>query len=162
VTEEGFFGWATERDNGITLTSPTGHEMSLRVVWNKQTRYDVAYVCPTDDDNGNFVARTIAAAPMLLMAVKTASLVIRKPKCADSETFLNWANLASGVLIGNVPQKRWITLGSADAWTAEDGGMGDRRCVRIHTESSHELRAHECRSLAEFLVRASEWIDEAV
>lgn len=60
--------WKTSRDNGIDFGTQI-----CRIVWNDDTGTDVAYVVDrADDDNGNKVAKAIAAIPRLLVAVRAA------------------------------------------------------------------------------------------
>lgn len=60
----------TVRNNHISLGMPSFSPASMRLVWNDQLSRDVAYVPPSDDDNGNANACLIAAAPELLHAAK--------------------------------------------------------------------------------------------
>lgn len=57
--------WQTAPNNGMKVSFPWGSSETLRIVFD-QSGKDVAYVIPTNEDNGNANARLIAYAPSLL------------------------------------------------------------------------------------------------
>lgn len=59
--------WQASENNGITVCFPCGSSETLRIVFDESGK-DVAYVIPTENDNGNANARLIAYAPALLDA----------------------------------------------------------------------------------------------
>jgi hypothetical protein len=60
--------WRTFRDNHVSTFGG-----SARVVWCDEISTDVAYVVPTDDDNGNSNALFISLAPDILRCLLLAS-----------------------------------------------------------------------------------------
>ena len=64
--------WKTARDNEFRLTSDVYGPLSLRIVYGPSL--DVAYVPPTDGDNGNKYAAMISAVPEMLEALRALPL----------------------------------------------------------------------------------------
>jgi hypothetical protein len=60
--------WTTRRNNHVSTFGG-----SARVVWCDEISTDVAYVVPTDDDNGNSNALFISLAPDIFKCLLVAS-----------------------------------------------------------------------------------------
>jgi len=167
-TTDGTLGivWKTVKDNEITIDRPHGGVMSLRIVWDPVSGKDVAYICPTDGDDGNTNAALISVAPQMFQLLRIASKVVSKQakKDADSDVFTKvWVHICSIISGGELRPSEWKYMNDSavDAWTFDKGGArGDMRCVKIFTDSHHEMGARACRELAAFLMRSAVWIEE--
>lgn len=83
--------WETHRDNGVRLKGG-----SARIVWSSATATDVAYVVPTDGDNGNTNANLIAMAPDIMRCLLLASVLLRD--CDEAETVRKFVSKAKKLL----------------------------------------------------------------
>ena len=70
--------WRTFRDNHVSTFGG-----SARVVWCDEISTDVAYVVPTDDDNGNSNALLISLAPEIARCLMLASTCLDDSRRAD-------------------------------------------------------------------------------
>jgi len=68
TTDWRYTTWTTFRDNHVKTLGG-----SARVVWCTDPSIDVAYVVPTDDDNGNDNALLISLAPEIMKVLLLAS-----------------------------------------------------------------------------------------
>ena len=158
--------WRTYKDNSIIVGGPTGERLDLRIVWDEESHVDVAYVCPTDGENGNVNAELISLAPVMFQLGRHALYLIRKHglKCEDSSTLIRaWSVVCDRLACDWKSPIEWhsAVAESVDAWTFDRGGASeDKRCVRMYVDLSHELGAAACRKLAAFLLRAAYWIEQ--
>jgi hypothetical protein len=84
--------WKTHRDNGVLLRNGD----SARIVWSAKPATDVAYVVPTDGDNGNTNAMLIAMAPDIMRCLLLASTCLRD--CESSRTVKKFVAQAKELL----------------------------------------------------------------
>lgn len=77
--------WKTHRDNYVAVRGG-----SARIVWGVHPATDVAYVLPTDGDNGNTNAMLISLAPDIMRCLLLASTCLRDCEQADAvRAFVN-------------------------------------------------------------------------
>jgi hypothetical protein len=79
TTDWRYTSWETRRDNHVGTFGG-----SARIVWCTNPRTDVAYVVPTDDDNGNANALLISLAPDIMKCLMFASTCLNDSESAES------------------------------------------------------------------------------
>ena len=84
--------WKTHKDNHVALWNGD----SGRIVWSISPSTDVAYVVPTDGDNGNTNAMLIAMAPDIMRCLLLASTCLRD--CEDALAVKKFVSQAKELL----------------------------------------------------------------